>query len=59
MIELIADTDGPVVFHCASGNDRTGLIAALVLTALDVSEEQILADFALTELATARLTADR
>ncbi|WP_405138600.1 tyrosine-protein phosphatase [Nocardia sp. NBC_01388] len=52
VIESIADAEGPTVFHCASGKDRTGLIAALVLTAVDVSEEQILADFALTELAT-------
>ncbi|GAA3375266.1 tyrosine-protein phosphatase [Streptomyces racemochromogenes] len=57
-VELIADGPGPAVFHCTSGKDRTGLIAALVLTLLDVSEEQILADFALTELATERLTAD-
>lgn len=57
-IELIADGPGPAVFHCTSGKDRTGLIAALVLTLLGVDEEQILADFALTELATARLTAD-
>ncbi|MFI9508697.1 tyrosine-protein phosphatase [Nocardia sp. NPDC052566] len=57
-IELIANGDGPTVFHCTAGKDRTGLIAALVLTALDVSEEQILADFALTELATARFVAD-
>ncbi|MRH93092.1 protein-tyrosine-phosphatase [Nocardia sp. SYP-A9097] len=57
-IELVADEDGPTVFHCTSGKDRTGLIAALILTALEVSEEHILADFALTELATARFVAD-
>ncbi|MER5729682.1 tyrosine-protein phosphatase [Streptomyces sp. NPDC002138] len=57
-IELIADGPGPAVFHCTSGKDRTGLVAALVLTLLGVSEEQILADFALTELATARLADD-
>lgn len=57
-IELLAEGPGPAVFHCASGKDRTGLIAALVLTLLGVDEEQILADFALTELATARLAAD-
>ncbi|MER6913571.1 tyrosine-protein phosphatase [Streptomyces sp. NPDC000594] len=58
VIEVIADTEGPVVFHCASGKDRTGLIAALVLTLLEVDDEQILADFALTERATDRLIAD-
>ncbi|WP_431040635.1 tyrosine-protein phosphatase [Streptomyces sp. P1-3] len=57
-IELIAAGDGPVVFHCTSGKDRTGLIAALLLTLLDVSRDQILDDFALTELATERLIAD-
>ncbi|MFI5983940.1 tyrosine-protein phosphatase [Streptomyces sp. NPDC051555] len=57
-IELIAADPGPTVFHCTSGKDRTGLIAALVLTHLGVPEEQVLADFALTELATARLADD-
>lgn len=57
-IELLAEGPGPAVFHCTSGKDRTGLIAALVLTLLGVDEEQILADFALTELATDRLKAD-
>ncbi|MBT2452680.1 tyrosine-protein phosphatase [Streptomyces sp. ISL-43] len=57
-IELLAEGPGPAVFHCTSGKDRTGLIAALVLTLLGVDDEQILADFALTELATDRLTAD-
>ncbi|MCY0955550.1 tyrosine-protein phosphatase [Streptomyces sp. H27-H5] len=58
-IELIADAEpGPTVFHCTSGKDRTGLIAAFVLTLLDVPEEEILADFARTELATERLKAD-
>ncbi|GLF99534.1 tyrosine-protein phosphatase [Streptomyces yaizuensis] len=57
-VEVIAEAEGPLVFHCASGKDRTGLIAALVLTLLDVDDEQILADFALTELATDRLVAD-
>lgn len=54
-IETIAAADAPVVFHCASGKDRTGLLAALVLALLDVPVETIAADFALTELATAAL----
>ncbi|MFD8317823.1 tyrosine-protein phosphatase [Kitasatospora purpeofusca] len=58
VLELIADADRPVVFHCASGKDRTGLIAALVLSLLGVGEDDVAADFALTELATARLVAD-
>ncbi|MFB8279468.1 tyrosine-protein phosphatase [Nocardia colli] len=57
-LEVIAAADGPTVFHCASGKDRTGLIAALVLTLLGVSDQQIVEDFTLTELATERLVAD-
>ncbi|MFB8139394.1 tyrosine-protein phosphatase [Streptomyces parvus] len=58
VLEQIADAPGPVVFHCTSGKDRTGLIGVFVLTLLDVDREDILADFALTELATERLLAD-
>ncbi|MGX9888482.1 GNAT family N-acetyltransferase [Streptomyces sp. NPDC002276] len=45
----------PLVFHCASGKDRTGLLAALVLGLLGVPEETIVEDFTLTELATPAL----
>lgn len=58
VLEHIAEAPGPVVFHCTSGKDRTGLISVFVLTLLGVPEERILADFALTELATERLAAD-
>ncbi|MFF7456786.1 tyrosine-protein phosphatase [Kitasatospora sp. NPDC008115] len=58
VLELIAGAERPVVFHCAAGKDRTGLIAALVLTLLGVGEDDVAADFALTELVTARLVAD-
>ncbi|MFG3049981.1 tyrosine-protein phosphatase [Kitasatospora sp. NPDC048239] len=58
VLDLIAGAEEPLVFHCASGKDRTGLIAALVLSLLGVHEDEIAADFALTELATPRLIAD-
>jgi protein-tyrosine phosphatase len=48
----------PLVIHCASGKDRTGLLAAIVLSLLGVAEEDIVADFGLTGLATERLIAD-
>jgi protein-tyrosine phosphatase len=57
-LEVIASDSGPLVFHCASGKDRTGLLAALVLALVGVAEDDIVADFALTELATDRLIAD-
>jgi len=41
----------PLLFHCSAGKDRTGFGAALILTALGVAWEDILADY----LATNRL----
>ena len=38
----------PAVFHCAAGKDRTGVLAAVVLDAVGVSREAIIADYALT-----------
>jgi protein-tyrosine phosphatase len=49
VVELIADADGhPAVFFCAAGKDRTGLVAAMVLSALGVPDETVAADYALT-----------
>ncbi len=38
----------PAVFHCAAGKDRTGMLAMMVLGCLDVGDEYIVADYALT-----------
>jgi protein-tyrosine phosphatase len=38
----------PAVFHCAAGKDRTGLLAALVLSAIGVPRLVVLHDYALT-----------
>jgi protein-tyrosine phosphatase len=35
----------PAVFHCAVGKDRTGLVAALLLTWLGVDRQLVLDDF--------------
>ncbi|MEV0848070.1 tyrosine-protein phosphatase [Streptomyces sp. NPDC049954] len=58
VLTVLAHGEGPLVFHCASGKDRTGIVAALVLTLVGVDEDAVAADFALTELATERLRAD-
>ncbi|OQD52855.1 protein tyrosine phosphatase [Streptomyces phaeoluteigriseus] len=57
-LRLIAGTDAPLVFHCASGKDRTGQLAALVLGLLGIDEDLIVEDYTLTELATPALLAD-
>jgi protein-tyrosine phosphatase len=38
----------PLLFHCTAGKDRTGLAAALILSALGVSEKDIWQDYLLT-----------
>ncbi len=47
-VQLLADLDGPAVFHCAAGKDRTGLLAAFVLDLLGVDDDIIAEDYALT-----------
>ncbi len=50
VLRVIADpSNHPMVFHCAAGKDRTGLVAALVLGLLGVDDDLIAADYALTE----------
>lgn len=48
-VRLLADErNGPTVFHCAAGKDRTGTLAALVQSIVGVEAEAIVADYALT-----------
>jgi protein-tyrosine phosphatase len=37
--------DVPVIFHCAAGRDRTGIISAILLALVNVTDEQIAADY--------------
>ncbi len=39
---------GPLVFHCTAGKDRTGVAAALILLALGVPRDVVEADYLLT-----------
>jgi protein-tyrosine phosphatase len=47
-LAAIADADGPVVFHCAGGKDRTGLVAAFLLRLAGVSIDEVVRDYALS-----------
>jgi len=42
------DEHYPLVFHCAAGKDRTGVLAALVLEILGVGRGDIVADYVIT-----------
>jgi len=55
---ILADLDAlPAVFHCAAGKDRTGILAALLLSSLGVADEDVVADYALTGEAVPRMLA--
>jgi protein-tyrosine phosphatase len=41
----------PVAFNCSAGKDRTGVIAALVLSTVGVPDQTIVADYVLTQRA--------
>lgn len=49
VLRHIADeTNHPLVFQCAAGKDRTGLVAAILLQILGVDDDTITADYAHT-----------
>ncbi|MEO3779183.1 tyrosine-protein phosphatase [Micromonospora sp. B11E3] len=57
-VGLIADSaNAPVVVHCVAGKDRTGIVCALTLAALGVSDADIAADYALSTEASQRFSA--
>jgi protein tyrosine/serine phosphatase len=48
VIEAIAesiDAGTPVLFHCAAGRDRTGVVAALVLLIVGVTKQGVVSDY--------------
>jgi protein-tyrosine phosphatase len=45
---LSAEAAYPAVFHCTAGKDRTGVLAAIVLSLLGVPDEVIANDYAAT-----------
>ena len=57
LVVAAAESAEPLVFHCASGKDRTGQLAALVLSLLGIPDETIIEDYSLTELATPAMLA--
>jgi protein-tyrosine phosphatase len=47
---LAAKASYPMLIHCSAGKDRTGVACALILGALGVSREDIIADYLLSEI---------
>jgi protein-tyrosine phosphatase len=47
-LSLLAATDRPALFHFVAGKDRTGVLAALLLSAVGVPQDAIVEDYART-----------
>jgi protein-tyrosine phosphatase len=48
VLEFIMTKDRPAVFFCVAGKDRTGVVAALLLSVLGVSRSDVMRDYDLT-----------
>jgi protein tyrosine/serine phosphatase len=46
--------EGPVLIHCSAGKDRTGFIAALLLRLLGAREDDIVADYMISDSTAAK-----
>jgi protein tyrosine/serine phosphatase len=57
-LAVLADADAaPAVVHCVAGKDRTGVLAALTLALLGVSDVDIATEYAMTQQAGRKFTA--
>lgn len=52
--DVLSKEDHAIVFHCVAGKDRTGIVAALLLSVLGVPDASIVADYHLTDRAADR-----
>jgi protein-tyrosine phosphatase len=48
VLRIVAASEGGILFHCAAGKDRTGIVAASILACLGASDEDIVSDYAVT-----------
>ncbi len=49
VFRLALEAEGPLLLHCAAGKDRTGVTAALLLSAVGVRPDAIVADYVRTD----------
>ena len=47
-VRRLAEVDAPALVHCAAGKDRTGVLVALLLDAVGVRRDAVLADYVLS-----------
>ena len=57
-LEVVADSEGAILFHCAAGKDRTGILAMLILSSVGVEREDILVDYQCSSTYITKFTTD-
>jgi protein-tyrosine phosphatase len=57
IVALVASGPGPVLVHCTAGKDRTGIVIAVLLRAVGVRRDDVVADYRRTEANLPRLWA--
>jgi len=50
IVAVVAESPGLVLVHCFAGKDRTGIIAAMILLSLGVAEQDVIADYQVSEV---------
>ncbi|WP_197028963.1 tyrosine-protein phosphatase [Blastococcus sp. URHD0036] len=56
-VHLLVDDGMPALFHCAAGKDRTGILAALLLSTVGVPDDAVVADYVRTNESLDRMMA--
>jgi hypothetical protein len=57
IVEIAAESPGPLLVHCTAGKDRTGVVVAALLRAVGVTRSAIVTDYRATEPAMPAITA--
>ncbi len=50
VMTLAAETEGVMLYHCTTGKDRTGMLTALLLSVAGVPEDDIIADYCVSQV---------
>lgn len=50
VFRIMAEADAGVLFHCSAGKDRTGVVAALLLSLAGAEDCDILADYSVSDI---------
>ncbi len=50
VMSALAASEGCALFHCTTGKDRAGIISALILSMCSVCDEDVIADYSVSEI---------